>query len=68
MQYTYAYLPMMIAAKGVREAQMVHVLNDSLFFLSGVPLMLCFNIDIVISGTNRPTKICNVRKDGGTCM
>lgn len=58
---------MMMAAKGVREAQMVHVLKESLFFLSGVALMLCFRIDIVINGMNRPTKICNVRTYGCTC-
>jgi hypothetical protein len=43
-----SYLPMIIAANGVSEAQIVHILKDIFFFLSAVAVMFCLSKDVQI--------------------
>jgi hypothetical protein len=43
-----SYLPMIIAANGVSEAQIVHILKEIFFFLSAVAVMFCFSSEVQI--------------------
>jgi hypothetical protein len=43
-----SYLPMIIAANGVSEAQIVHILKETFFFLSAVAVMFCFSSEVQI--------------------
>ena len=51
---------MIMAAKGVNDAQIFHILKENLFFLSGVALMQPFSRDITIIGTKSPKQICSI--------
>ena len=57
------YLPMIIAANGVREAQMVHILKDIFFFLSAVAVIFCLSSDVQIRAVYRPKQIYRERED-----
>ena len=51
------FIPIIIAANVVNDAQIFHILKEIFFFLSGVAVMLFFSIEISIRGTNRPKQI-----------
>ena len=51
-----------MAAKGVREAPICHILNINFFFLSTVALMFCFSNKMNIKGTKRPKQIYEEKK------
>ena len=52
------FLPITRAEKGVREAHICHILKDILFFLSGVAVIFCLSIEIIINGTKILKQIC----------
>jgi hypothetical protein len=55
---------MIIAANGVREAQMVHILKDIFFFLSAVAVIFCLSSDVQIRAVYRPKQIYRQRGAG----